>query len=127
MHPKQFFDTNPFREAGKGGRSRSEEKERSRSAPSDKKPFKYSSPSKSVCCGFSFEEKIQTKNIYSIFVLFYRLVEIKMVASINFQNVVKKIHMLSPQCLLKLKMKLIKMGKPFFQISILNHVRVNQF
>jgi hypothetical protein len=124
MHPKQFFDNNPFREVGKGGRSHSEEKERSRSAPSDKKPFKYSSPSKSVCCGFSFEEKNKTRNVYF---LFYRLVEIKMVVSINFQNVVKKIHILSLQCLLKLKMKLIRMEKPLFQISILNHVRVNQF
>lgn len=48
MHPKEYFDRNPFREEGKGGKRSSEEKERSRSAPSDKKPFKYSSPGKSV-------------------------------------------------------------------------------
>lgn len=49
MHPKEYFDRNPFHEDGKGGKGRDEEKERSRSAPSDKKPFKYSSPGKSVC------------------------------------------------------------------------------
>jgi len=48
MHPKEYFDRNPFRDNGKGGKSHGEEKERSKSAPSDKKPFKYSSPGKSV-------------------------------------------------------------------------------
>jgi hypothetical protein len=53
MHPKDFFDRNPFRDDGKGGKSRGEEKERSKSAPSDKKPFKYSSPGKSVSLIYS--------------------------------------------------------------------------
>ena len=48
MQPKEYFDRNPFIEDGKGGRRRAETKERSKSAPSDKKPFKYSSPSKKV-------------------------------------------------------------------------------
>jgi hypothetical protein len=50
MHPKAFFNGNPFHEDGKGGKSRDEDKERSKSAPSDKKPFKCSSPGKSVRC-----------------------------------------------------------------------------
>jgi len=44
MHPKEYFDKNPFLEDGKvkgGG-----DKERSKSAPSDTKPFKPSSPGK---------------------------------------------------------------------------------
>ncbi len=42
MHPKEYFDRNPFIDDGKGGRKRGDI-ERSRSAPSDKKkPFKYS-------------------------------------------------------------------------------------
>jgi hypothetical protein len=49
MHPKEYFDRNPFHEDGKGGKHRSEAKERSKSAPSDRKPFKFSSPPKSVC------------------------------------------------------------------------------
>jgi len=52
MHPKDYFNHNPFGDDGKGGKNRSEEKERSRSAPTDKKPFKYSSPGKSVCLIF---------------------------------------------------------------------------
>ncbi|CAF1169496.1 unnamed protein product [Adineta ricciae] len=48
MHPKEYFDRNPFHDDGKGGKRRGEEKERSRSAPSDKKPFKFSSPGKSL-------------------------------------------------------------------------------
>lgn len=48
MHPKEYFDRNPFRDDGKGGKSRGEGKERSKSAPSDRKPFKYSSPPKTV-------------------------------------------------------------------------------
>lgn len=51
MHPKEFFNRNPFGDDGKGGKGR-EEKERSHSAPSDRKPFKYSSPPKSVCSFF---------------------------------------------------------------------------
>lgn len=51
MHPKELFDRNPFRDDGKGGKAH-EEKERSHSAPTDKKPFKYSSPPKSVCLIF---------------------------------------------------------------------------
>lgn len=49
MHPKEFFDRNPFHDDGKGGKGRGEDKERSQSAPTDKKVFKYSSPGKSVC------------------------------------------------------------------------------
>lgn len=48
MHPKEYFDRNPFRDDGKGGKSRGEGKERSKSAPSDRKPFKYSSPPKTI-------------------------------------------------------------------------------
>ena len=48
MHPKEYFDRNPFREEGKVRRSRSADKERSKSAPSDKKTFRYSSPGKKV-------------------------------------------------------------------------------
>ncbi len=48
MHPKEYFDRNPFLDDGKGGKAH-EEKERSRSAPSDRKPFKCSSPGKKVC------------------------------------------------------------------------------
>ncbi len=85
MHPKEYFDRNPFHENGKGGKNRGETKERSKSAPSDKKPFKYSSPGKSVC-----------RNSYSLIkflVLLFSLVEIKMDVLINFQKVVKKILM----------------------------------
>ena len=56
MHPKDFFDRNPFHEDGKSGKSRAEEKERSKSAPSDKRPFKYSSPPKSVCLISFYQE-----------------------------------------------------------------------
>ncbi len=63
MHPKDYFDLNPYRYEGKGGKTH-EEKERSRSAPTDKKPFKFSSPGKSVCLiPFFFNRKI-----YSFFV-----------------------------------------------------------
>jgi hypothetical protein len=48
MHPKDLFDRNPFGDDGKGGKKGSEEKERSKSAPIGTKPFKYSSPAKSV-------------------------------------------------------------------------------
>lgn len=48
MHAKEYFDRNPFIDDGKGGRRRGEAKERSKSAPSDKKPFKFSSPGKKV-------------------------------------------------------------------------------
>jgi hypothetical protein len=98
MHPKEYFDRNPFREDGKGGKHRAEEKERSRSAPTDKKPFKCSSPGKLVCLIY-FHKK--NKNI---FFFPYSLVEVKLVVLINFQNVVKKIHMVSVQFMLKLKM-----------------------
>ena len=54
MHPKEFFDRNPFHEDGKGGKNRGEGRERSKSAPSDKKPFKYSSPGKAVRFQFFF-------------------------------------------------------------------------
>ncbi len=56
MHPKEFFDRNPYHEDGKTGK-KPEEKERSQSAPSDKKPFKYSSPGKSVCSIDSLSKK----------------------------------------------------------------------
>jgi hypothetical protein len=49
MHPKEYFDRNPFQDNTRGGKNRGESKERSRSAPSNKKTFKYSSPGKSVC------------------------------------------------------------------------------
>jgi hypothetical protein len=50
MRPKEYFDRNPYQEDGKGTKHRGETKERSKSAPSDKKkPFKYSSPGKRVC------------------------------------------------------------------------------
>ncbi|CAF1255227.1 unnamed protein product [Rotaria magnacalcarata] len=48
MHPKDYFYTNPFRDDGKGAKHHGEAKERSKSAPFDKKPFKYSSPGKSL-------------------------------------------------------------------------------
>jgi hypothetical protein len=48
MHPKDLFDRNPFGDDGKGVKKVSEEKERSKSAPTDRKPFKYSSTPKSV-------------------------------------------------------------------------------
>ena len=48
MHPTEFFNRNPFQDDGKGGKGRSAAKERSTSAPSDKRPFKYSSPGKAV-------------------------------------------------------------------------------
>lgn len=48
MHPKEYFDRNPFHDDGKGGRKGGNTEERSRSAPTDKKVFKYSSPPKSV-------------------------------------------------------------------------------
>ncbi|CAF0948500.1 unnamed protein product [Rotaria sp. Silwood1] len=48
MHPKEYFDRNPFHEDGKGGKGRDEEKQRSSSAPTDKKVFKFSSPGKSL-------------------------------------------------------------------------------
>ncbi|CAF0944434.1 unnamed protein product [Adineta steineri] len=48
MHPKAYFDRNPFGGDGKFVKSRGEPKERSKSAPSDRKPFKYSSPPKSI-------------------------------------------------------------------------------
>lgn len=54
MHPKDYFDRNPFHEDGKGGRNRSEHRERSKSAPSDKKPFRFSSPGKTVRFSFVF-------------------------------------------------------------------------
>ncbi|CAF0724331.1 unnamed protein product [Rotaria sp. Silwood1] len=48
MHPTEYFDRNPYRDDGKSRKSRSDARERSKSAPSDKKPFKYSSPGKSL-------------------------------------------------------------------------------
>ena len=48
MHPKEYFDRNPFHDDGKGPKSRGDDGERSKSAPTDKKVFKYSSPGKSV-------------------------------------------------------------------------------
>ncbi|CAF4707589.1 unnamed protein product, partial [Rotaria magnacalcarata] len=48
MHPKDFFDRNPFHEDGKGGKAGGGDKERSHSAPGDNKVFKYSSPGKSL-------------------------------------------------------------------------------
>jgi hypothetical protein len=118
MHPKEYFDRNPFRDEGKGGKHRGEAKERSKSAPSDKKPFKYSSPGKVVRSNFSVNDQ-------NFFYFFFRfsLVEIKMDVLINFQNVVKKILMLLVQCLLKLKMKLINKVKHFFQINFLKAVQ----
>ncbi len=59
MRPREYFDRNPYHEDGKGGKNRGESKERSKSAPSSKKPFKYSSPGKSVC-----------RNSYSIIKIF---------------------------------------------------------
>ncbi|CAF1195611.1 unnamed protein product [Rotaria sordida] len=48
MHPTEYFNGNPYRDDGKGRKSRGDTKERSKSAPSGKKPFKYSSPGKSL-------------------------------------------------------------------------------
>lgn len=49
MHPREYFDKNPFHEDGKTRRSRSADKARSKSAPSDnKKHFRFSSPGKRV-------------------------------------------------------------------------------
>ena len=67
MHPKDYFDRNPFGDDGKGPKPRPEEKERPKSAPSDKKPFKYSSPGKKVRC--IFDEFITDNTAY-----FHRLV-----------------------------------------------------
>lgn len=61
MHPKDYFDRNPYRDDGKGAKHRSEPKERSKSAPSDRKVFKYSSPGKPVS---SFSHKNKTLNFY---------------------------------------------------------------
>jgi hypothetical protein len=116
MHPKDLFDRNPFHEDGKGGKGHGEEKERSRSAPSDKKPFKYSSPGKSVCL-FSQKKRI------SIPFILHSSVEIKMVVLINSQNVVKKIPMFLVRSILKLKTKLINKEKHIIQINFLKHVR----
>jgi hypothetical protein len=48
MRPKEYFDRNPYHDDGKGAKHRGDGKERSKSAPSDKRPFKYSSPGKKV-------------------------------------------------------------------------------
>jgi hypothetical protein len=48
MRPREYFDRNPFIDDGKGGRRRGEIKDRSKSAPAGKKPFKFSSPGKRV-------------------------------------------------------------------------------
>jgi hypothetical protein len=48
MRPREYFDRNPFIDDGKGGRRRADIKDRSRSAPSGRKPFKFSSPGKTV-------------------------------------------------------------------------------
>ena len=37
MHPKEYFDRNPFRDDGKESKSRGDDDERSKSAPTDKK------------------------------------------------------------------------------------------
>jgi hypothetical protein len=117
MHPKEFFDGNPYHEGGKVGKNRGDAKERSKSAPADKKPFKYSSPGKSVCFDFSKKQKK--------FDLIFSSAEIKMVVLINFPNVVKKILTLSARFILKLKMKLINKEKRIIRINILNHVQRN--
>jgi hypothetical protein len=52
-------------------------------------------------------------------------VEIKMVVLINFQNVVKKIHLSSVRFILKLKMKGINKEKRIIQINFRKHVQVN--
>ena len=61
MHPREYFDRNPYHDDGKGGKNRGQEKERSRSAPSDKKPFKYSSPGKTVCSIYCKKKKFQSQ------------------------------------------------------------------
>jgi hypothetical protein len=94
MHPREYFDRNPFIDDGKGGRRRGEIKGRSKSAQSSKRPFKYSSPGKQVC----FEILSQK---YFLFISFFSSVEIKMVVLINFLNVVIKILMSLVRCLLK--------------------------
>lgn len=81
MHPKEFFDRNPFLEDGKGGRRRGENKERSKSAPNDRKTFKFSSPGK----------KVLISSTKLSFFLSCSSVEIKTVVSINFPNEVTKI------------------------------------
>jgi hypothetical protein len=92
MRPREYFDRNPFIDDGKGGRRRGDIKSRSRSAPSGRKPFKFSSPGKTV----------RIEIIFSTFPFsFFSLVEIKMVVSINFQKLVTKIPMSSVRCLLK--------------------------
>ena len=92
MHPREYFDGNPFLEDGKGGKRRGEAKERSKSAPSDKKPFKYSSPGKAV--------RLKIPLPQCLFVLFSS-VETKMAALIDFPSIVKKIPMSLVRCILK--------------------------
>jgi hypothetical protein len=100
MHPREYFDRNPFHEQGKGGKNRVGSGERSKSASSDKRPFKYSSPGKTVRSKFFFNNKIPF-----FFASLFSLVVIKMVVSINFPKVVKKILMWLVQCINQLKMK----------------------
>ena len=65
MHPKEYFDRNPFYDDGKGRKHHSRSDERSKSAPSDRKVFKYSSPGKSVC--FISYARISTNHFTEIF------------------------------------------------------------
>jgi hypothetical protein len=66
MHPKEYFDRNPFHEEGKGGKNRGGTGERSKSASSDKRPFKYSSPGKTVRSKFFFNNQIPFFLLHSI-------------------------------------------------------------
>ena len=94
MHPREYFNGNPYIEDGKGGRRRGETKDRSKSAPTGKKPFKYSSPGKRVRL-----KKILSFTLLSSFSS--SSVELKTVVSINFPKVAKKILMSSVRCLIK--------------------------
>lgn len=100
MHPKEYFNGNPYRDDGKGAKHRRDQADRSKSAPSDRKVFKYSSPGKSVCSLFFYYPVTKKIDLFS-----FSLVVIKMDALINFPNETIKILLLLVPYTVKLKMK----------------------
>jgi hypothetical protein len=100
MHPKEYFDRNPFYDDSKGGTRRDHDKERSKSAPSTGKPFKCSSPGKSVCShSLSMASNISYWSILSM----HRLLETRMDVSRSFRSAAKRIHMLSTRSVHQLR------------------------
>ena len=125
MHPREYFDGNPFHEDGKTRKSRSAGQERSKSAPGDKKPFKYSSPGKHVSHPRrSGRTKKRTKGFLS---RCSSSVETKTAASINSLNEARKICTWSVRRPLRWRMKRISTVKRSFRINFPNHVPLSRW